>query len=195
MREIVSVVDPRTYRSLLVPVAGRTEHQRLVSRVGGLPEATIRRSSLRRLGARKRRRLDTPTYESRVVVELVGVGPLRRRTPLPYRGVSRDDIDSIVAAKGGEQREIVSALVRFSANASVSDRCEVLLSTLRALVQGRDVELVARVVDNPGDQLAPYALAGFARGVPGAIADVSNTLSDSPLVLPWDMTTRWYDAR
>lgn len=194
MREIVSAVDPRTYRSLLVPVAGRMEHQRLVSRVEGLPEATIRRSSLRRLGARKRRRLDTPTYESRIVVELVGVGPLRRRTPLPYRGVSRDDVDSIVAGKGGEQREVVSALIRFSANASASARCERLLSVLRALVEGRDVELVARVVENPGDRLAPYTLGGFARGEPAPIADVSNTLADSPLVLPWDMTTRWHDA-
>ena len=189
------VVDQRTYRSLLVPVAGRMEHQRLVGRVEALPEATIRRSSLRRLGARKRRRLDTPTYESRIVVELVGVGPLRRRTPLPYRGVSRDDIDSIVAGKGGEQREVVSALVRFSANATVSRRCERLLSALRGLVQGRDVELEARVVENPSDRIAPYTLGGFARGEPTSIADVSDALEESSMVLPWDMTTRWHDAR
>jgi len=187
-------VADRTFRSLVVPVSGRLAHQRLEGRIGALREAKIRRSSLRRLGSRKRRRLDTPTFESRVVVELVGVGPLNQRTPQPYRGVSRDDIDGIVAEHGGHQREVTGALVRFSAKAFRRQLCERLVSELRAAVKGRKVELDAHVVENGDDRLAPFTVPGVARGAPEAIADLVDVLSASPLVLPWDMGTRWHEA-
>ena len=184
----------RTFRSLVVPVSGRLAHQRLVGRIEALAEAKIRRSSLRRLGSRKRRRLDTPSFESRVVVELVGVGPLHERTPLPYRGVSHDDIDGIVAEHAGHQRQVASAVVRFTASALRRSLCERLLSELSAAVLGRAVERDARVVDNGDDRIAPFTLPGVARGGPGPVADLADVLSASPLVLPWDMGTQWHEA-
>lgn len=192
---ILHAVADRTFRSLVVPVSGRLAHQRLVGRIEALREAKIRRSSLRRLGSRKRRRLDTPTFESRVVVELFGVGPLQQRTPQPYRGVSRDDIDGIVAEHGGQQLEVATAVVRFTASAFRRSLCERLLAELSATVRGRAVELDARVVDNSDDRIAPFTVPGIARGGPGPVADLSDVLSASPLVLPWDMGTQWHEEQ
>ncbi len=175
-------------------MSGRLAHQRLVGRIEVLEHATIRRSSLRRLGSRKRRRLETPAYQSRIIVELIGVGPLRQRTALPYRGVSGDDIDAIVAEHGGHQTEIGSALVRFSATAHRRRQCESLLSQLHATAAGRQLVLEARVIEVPDDRLAPFTLPGLARGVPKAVADVVDVLSASALVLPWDMVSHWHDA-
>ncbi len=187
-------VTPRSYRSLEVPVSGRLAHQRLLGRIGVLEHATIRRSSLRRLGSRKRRRLETPAYQSRIIVELVGVGPLGKRTALPYRGVSRDDIDGIVAEHGGHQTEIASASVRFSATADRRRECKRLLAQLHATVAGRQVVLDARVIEVEGDSLAPFTLPGLAHGAPDAVADIVDVLSASALVLPWDMVSHWHDA-
>lgn len=186
-------VPERSFRSVLAPVSGRLAHEKIVGRITALRGVSILRAALTKNGAWRRRRLDTPSYEARIVVELQDAEPLRDAAARPYRGVSQSDLDLVVVEIGGYMREIASATVQFTGQSRRRRVCEDLQQTLRNVCVAKGATLSGTLSHRDGESTEAHILQGRVAGPPAAIADIAQLLSDSGVVTPWNLRTRWVD--
>lgn len=181
----------RSFRSIVVPVSGHAAHDALTARAARLPDVVVRRSTLQRTGARRRRRLDAPTYESRIVVELEGAATLGEGPSRPYRGVSQSDLDALVAEVGGHQRMVLSASLSFIAESRSRRPCERLAAELEGLADTHALRWSASMVERDSEMLPGHELHARATGAPLGVAIMLDTLQESPWAT-WKMRARWF---
>ena len=173
-------------------VAGQIRHDALTQRLDALAGITILRSALRRVGARKRRRLDVLGYESRIVVAAVDVGPLHESSG--YR-VSVSELDVVVQELGGYQRTVDSASVRFLGRAQDKGRLEDLHAAIDGVAIGSGGSLMAAITASDTITADGFELPGVVTAPPGAVEAILELLHDSAVVDPWHLRARWHDQR
>ena len=189
------VVEHRVFRSITAPVAGRLAFELLRGRVDRLQDVTIHSARLRRIGARRGKRLVAPTYEARLVVELVGqaadleAAAMRR----PYRGVSQGDFDSLVVEVGARQATIESASATFLARSLRQSLLADALEDLRSQALVLGLALAAGVYARNSPLLDDFELPGRATGSPPGIADFAGHLQRIGVDGGWSLRTRWFE--